>query len=130
MNIDAANKLFKATVASTVLYVSVIWGLKHAPDVEKIQVLFYKRLLMLPNHTPGYVIRLETGSTRLEADIAKRALKFRQKILNMHSDRYPKRLYTKLKELNTATTPSHAKRLNWFSLLQALLKRADHEYLV
>ena len=122
---DAASKLFEATVASTVLHGSGIWGLNHTMDIERRQTDFYKRLLSLPRYTAGYLIRLESGRMKLEAGVAIRAFKFLIKILRMNQNRYPWKMYKLLKCYST-TTPS---KLNWISQLHPLLSKAEHEYL-
>ena len=86
-----------------------------------------KRLLHLPCSTPGYLLRLKTGSTRLDVEIAKRALKFWMKILSMSEDRYPKIMYNRLKNsCNTVSTPF---KLNWTVQLRSLLRITEHDYL-
>ena len=79
-----------------------------------------------PSHAALQDIYLETGCTKLEAEIAKRAIKFLIKILNMEKDRFPWIMYCRLKQQSTIN-PS---KLNWISQLHTLLARAEHEYLI
>jgi hypothetical protein len=52
------------------------------------QTSFYKKLLHLPFSTPGYVVRMETGSTHLGFDILMLALRFVRRILSREKDSY------------------------------------------
>lgn len=125
-----AERLFIATVTSTLLYCSGIWGLNHTDEFEKIHMMFYKRLLQLPTCTPGYILRLETGLTKLESLVAKRALRYWVKLLKMKPDRFPQVMYLKLKQLYESNSQESKRRRNWVYQLYDLLQRAGHEYLL
>ncbi|OXA39342.1 hypothetical protein Fcan01_25891 [Folsomia candida] len=64
------------------LYCSPIWGLSlEADQLEQPQCQFWKRLLRLPKSTPGYVVRLETGSQHTSLQMVKATLRLICKIL-------------------------------------------------
>lgn len=128
LNWDAARKLFDSVVCSTVLYSAGVWGLKHVDEIEQIQTVFLKRLLSLPTCTPGYMLRLESGSTHLDSVVVKRSLNYWLKILEMHPDRYPRRMYNKLKDLDHLSPQPNNR--NWVSQLRIALDKSGHEYLL
>ena len=76
VNLNTCNKLCDALVKSILLYAAPIWSPRHLKDMEKIQNAFYKKLLFLPQNTPGYAIRLETGVERMEIKIFKIILNY------------------------------------------------------
>lgn len=83
-------KIFNSLVSSTFLYAIQIWGLRYLNEIEKPQTTFYKKLLLLPQNTPNYAIRLETGSQKIACKVFKLTLNLIEKILNMGNERYPK----------------------------------------
>ena len=123
----AAKTLFNSVVTSTILYGAKIWGFNHTQEIERIQMMFYKRYLQLTRSTPGYVIRLEIGSSKLECLVLMSALTYWIKLLNLNAGRYPRRMYEKLK-LND-NQPQDTTRFNLFSQLRVFLRRTGHEYL-
>ena len=65
INISTCNKLFRALVSSILLYAAPIWILRHIDELEKVQNIFYRKLLPLPRNTPGYSLRADTGMKEL-----------------------------------------------------------------
>lgn len=121
-------KLFEAIVESTLLYGSNIWGLKHGDEIEKIHTRFLKLLLALPQCTPGYLLRLETGRTRLDNKVLKRTLMYLIKILKMEENRFPKRCLILLKELDRNN--DETSKYNWFSTLRMKLEKLNYNYII
>lgn len=64
---DARQKIFDATVLSTLLYGCETWGLRYLEEIEKTQNVYYKSIYNWPVTTPGYIIRLETGVAPLSS---------------------------------------------------------------
>ncbi|UYV74370.1 hypothetical protein LAZ67_11003262 [Cordylochernes scorpioides] len=64
-------KLLDTIVITTLLYTYPIWSDEQELILNKIQDTFLRRYLNLPNYTPGYILRIETGRTSL-AVIAKK----------------------------------------------------------
>ncbi|XP_043287106.1 uncharacterized protein [Venturia canescens] len=120
-NWNARIKLFEAVVKSTLLYASNIWGLRHYQELDKIQLQFYKSLLAVPQCTPGYLIRLETGSTTISIGIIKKAMLYIKKILQMKQTRYPKIVLDQLIALDLAD--NNRNKYNWFSNLKETINR-------
>lgn len=54
-------KLFMAVCRAVQTYGAQVWGFANFEDVDQLQVYFLKKILRLPNFTPSYVLRLETG---------------------------------------------------------------------
>lgn len=59
------ENLFKSLCLIVLFYQVQNWGLSHLDSIERVQLGFYKKLLFLPNNTPNYAVRLETGSPPL-----------------------------------------------------------------
>ena len=57
--IDTINKVVNSLVASITLHGCQVWAIRHLDVIDRLQVVFYKRLLSLPPNTPGYAIRRE-----------------------------------------------------------------------
>ena len=94
------NKLFDSLVKSILTYGAPLWSIRFLSEVEKVQTTFFKRLYALPNNTPHYAIRLETGRVQLALQIFKATLNYLIKILAMHEDRYPLICLKKLIEID------------------------------
>lgn len=76
---DPVNKLFKSLTIINLTYAIQVWGLRYLEKIEKIQNSFYKKMLHLPQNTPNYAVRLETGVPRLSILIFKYALNLTKK---------------------------------------------------
>lgn len=55
------DRLFSSMVASVIHHASPVWAIRHLDLVERVQTGFYKKLLGLPQNTPDYVVRTDTG---------------------------------------------------------------------
>ena len=109
-SILSALKLFDAIIASTLLYSSSVWGLRHQEQIESIQTQFLRRFLGLEFLTANYALRLETNRVHLRFRIIHQALNFWQRLLQMTSDRLPKMCYDALVQMDT-TSPDAT--YNW-----------------
>lgn len=107
------KRLFQSLVRSIVFYGSEIWGIRYIKEIEKIQNLFLRRLFHLPNNTPGYALRLETGMYALESNIFQQVLNFIEKILKMPEDRYAKICFKRLIALKHFESKNN--KYNWIS---------------
>ena len=79
-----------------------------------MQCQFFKRLLNLPQCTPGYAICVELDKKPLAVTIFKITLNWISKILTMNKDRLPKICLLKLKEASNCTNQT---KYNWFSMV-------------
>lgn len=118
---DQRIHLFNSIVAAALLYCSSIWGHRYIDELDKVARTFLKQLLGLPRGTPGYSLRVETGSVSLEVSIIKRIIKFWTRISNMAVERYPRQCLTILKDLHGKA--SNKRKLNWYSLTLDLMKK-------
>lgn len=84
--------------SATVHYASGVWCLGHVEEIDHITATFIKRFLLLLKSTPGYAIRIETESAKIESAIATRALTYYKKILNINKSPYPKRIFKNLRK--------------------------------
>ena len=111
-NSSVPKKLFEALVSSTALYAAPVWCLGHTEELEKIQSMFFRKLLCVLQCTPGYAIRVEMNITSLELKCFKLILNFIQRILRMKNNRFPKICFEKLKSLSEFDT--NKQKYNWF----------------
>lgn len=95
----SVDKLFENLTLSTFLYTAQIWSLRYFDEVEKIHTKFFKAILNVPQNTPNYAIRLETGSPHLALRIFRMTLNWIVKILGMEEEQYPRICFEKLKTL-------------------------------
>lgn len=77
-------------VSSVTLYGSEAWGPTHVNEIDKLQNIFFKRLLALPNNCPSHALRLETGRISLKSAIFKLIINWIVKLNSMNDSRYPK----------------------------------------
>ncbi|UYV76240.1 F13A1 [Cordylochernes scorpioides] len=69
-------KLLDTIVLPTLLYAAPMWAINQLKTVNNTQDAFLRRLLDLPNFTPGYVLRRECGRISTELNAVKLTLKF------------------------------------------------------
>lgn len=68
------TKLFRSLPVSTLFYEIQVWGLAHINNIDKVQIYFFKRLLVLQINTPDWQMRLETGTLRLVHEVLQHIL--------------------------------------------------------
>ncbi|CAL8136950.1 unnamed protein product [Orchesella dallaii] len=112
------EKLLNALLMSIPLYAGEIWALEYAQEIEKLQLNLLKRVLTLPQCTPGYMIRVETGTRQIISTILKRALGWWAKVSHMPITRLPKICMNELAKLPTDTYQS-----NWLNSTYDILRR-------
>ncbi|UYV63018.1 hypothetical protein LAZ67_2002859 [Cordylochernes scorpioides] len=69
-------KLLDTLVLPTLLYAAPMWAINQQKTVNNIKNAFLRRLLDLPNFTPGYILRRECGRISTELNAVKLTLKF------------------------------------------------------
>lgn len=95
------DKLVASLVVSIIEYSSHVWALRHLDVLDRLQVNFYKRLMLLTRNTPSYAVRTEFCLISLRAVVFKLGLNYMQNINKMSEDRYPKWVLNELKDLYT-----------------------------
>ena len=89
-------KLFDSLVNSLLQFASPVYSIRYLDELEKIQLLFFKRLLNLPQCTPSYAVRVELGIFHIGANVFKQTLNCMIKVLQMPKCRYPRICFEKL----------------------------------
>ena len=105
------ERLFGFLVKSIILYAAPVYATRYLQDIEKIQSLFIKRILKLPQCSPDYALRLEVGMSHIGTTVFKQVINWLIKILDMHESRYPKISF--LKQLSSLRYPSKLVKYNW-----------------
>jgi Reverse transcriptase (RNA-dependent DNA polymerase)/Endonuclease-reverse transcriptase len=80
------HDLLQSLVNSVLLYSAPVWGLEHSEKLESARLRFWKKLLHLPSSTPGYNVRVETGSVHIRTQLIKSSLKFLQRLCKRDKD--------------------------------------------
>lgn len=93
---DSRMKLFESVVVSSLHHCLPVWGLRYMDLLERTQVGFFKRLLLLPKNTADYMIRLEVGVMKLSYMVFKFCLAWVDKLLGMADSRLPKICFNRL----------------------------------
>ena len=133
---ETVTKLFDSCILPTLLYASPVWGLRYLDQLEKIQTKFIKDVLLLPRNSPAYMVRYETGRTKVEVELVRRVLRFWGKILRTDNSRLLKQCYLEL--LEPQYMDSRHTKYNWALQLKNLLisngfvevwERQSHEFL-
>lgn len=109
------NKLFDSLVRSIILHAAPIWCLGYLETIEKVQLLFYKKLLLLSPSTPNYAVRLETGRRHISLGIFDALLNWTEKTLSMQNSRYPKQCLLSLRDMSLSKPKN---TLNWFKSME------------
>ncbi|CAL8129224.1 unnamed protein product [Orchesella dallaii] len=114
---SAVTKLLNALILSIPLYGAEVWALEYVEELEKIQLNFLKRLLTLPQCTPGYMLRLETGTNHIISTVLHRTLGWWLKVSKLQLSRYPRSC---LEEMSKISTNSNS---TWLSLVQTMIDK-------
>ena len=125
---NSRTMLFNSIVSSTLLYCSGIWGIIHADIIDKCQNRFIKSILQLPRCTPGYMLRIETGQTKLSVAALERALCYLEKICAMSDTRFPKICLDSLIALDMS--PTNDRKRNWYTILKNKLINLGFEHIL
>lgn len=113
-------KLFDGLVSSTLFYAIQVWGFKSLEEIEVVQTNFFKKILLLPQNTPNYALRLEVGTVKLLSKVFKLSLNLIEKILSMKKDRLPKICLLRLIKLSKSTNTVY--KYNWCLQLEKMFE--------
>jgi hypothetical protein len=89
-------RLFDSMVKSVLSYALPVWGLRYLDNIERVQLVFLRRVLLVSRCTPGYMLRLESGLVHLKASLFGIIIKFWIKILKMENSCLLKKCYNSL----------------------------------
>lgn len=115
--------LYRSVVASTLLYSADIWGLRYLHMLERAQLVFFKRLFVLPKSTAGYALRLELGLHTVACDVLKNAYGWVLRILKMDESRLPRICFMRLVEM--AESENSNMSHNWVSQFKQTLAEVE-----
>ncbi|KAI5703877.1 hypothetical protein M8J76_001061 [Diaphorina citri] len=119
-----ANKIvYNSVIKSILLYGAEVWGLRYLEELEKPQVKYLKSLLYLPRNTPNYIVRKETGMSKMGQEIIKRAINWLINIKEMEEKRLPKICFLKLQEMAVANPT--ATKYNWVAQIRQIFTKLD-----
>lgn len=82
-------KLFDSVILPSALYGAEVWSLGREEAVERVQLFFLKRTLLLNRTAPGWAVRIETNRSSLKLHLFAKQLNWLLKILNMNESRLP-----------------------------------------
>ena len=122
------DKIFQSLVKSIILYASPIYALRYLQDLEKIQTLFIKRILNLPQCTPDYALRLEVGAPHIRILIFKQLINWTVKILDIQDFRYPKICFLKQKAISQFA--ANDTKYNWMNQIKQIFFKPINEDLI
>lgn len=122
------SALFGSLVSSTLMYCSSVWGLNHMDVLDKVQRKFLRMVLGLAPYTPGYMLRIETGTDHLRIRVIKRALNLLVKILSMDDSRIPKKCLNNLRAMHDVSVDFNKR--NWYTNITEILRETNHDQLL
>lgn len=114
-------ELFESVVVSSLHHCLPIWGLRYLDLLERVQVGFFKRLLLLPKNTPDYMVRLEVGVVRISYMVFKLCLTWINKLFSMADSRLPKICFNRLRALSIPDV-----RYNWCLQITSFFEYINH----
>lgn len=114
-------KLFESLALSVMFNCISVWGLRYLDVLERVQLYFLKRVLLVPITTPDAIIRLETGRVKFAFNIFKMSLNWIQKIMTMDNHRYPKLCFKQQLRLINSTDIKY----NWIVQLKKFFVDID-----
>ena len=122
------NYLFDALIGSIISASCAVWGPRYLDLIERLQCQFFKRILGLPQCTPGYALRVELGRTSMAVNIFKSILGWIAKIMAMGRDRFPGIVFYHL--LDDARRPNCIVKYNWVATVIEIFFKPIKESLV
>ena len=100
------------------MYAASVYAVRYLNDIEKIQSLFFKRLLNLPFNTPDYALRLEVGVSHIGTLVFKQVLNWLIKILSIPENRFP--IICFLRQKNLANSEVNLTKYNWVKQIKEI----------
>ena len=91
---DVLWKIFDAKIKPVLHYGSEIWGTIEAPDIERVQTKFCKRILRINTRVPDIAVRGEMGRFPLKYNRIYNILNYWLRIISMDGSRITKDSYS------------------------------------
>jgi hypothetical protein len=95
-------KIFDTQIKPILLYGAELWGFQRYEVLERIQTLACKRYLKLGRNTPSLMVLGECGRLPIYYNSLFRCIKYWTKLLRMPNNRYPRKAYCMLYNLDIA----------------------------
>ena len=83
-------KIFDIKIQPQLMYASEIWETERLDNIERVQMIAYKRFLGIPQKTPNKIVSGEVGRYPLFVNSTLRCLKYWLRVLKMEDSRIPK----------------------------------------
>jgi len=110
-----AFKLFDSVVKPILTYSAEVWGYQYCEQIENVQIRFCKRIACLNRNVADFFALSECGRYPLFVTYMNRCVKYWCKLTQMPVNRYPKRCYNMLRQLDEAG------RTTWATQVKMLL---------
>ena len=124
----STHKLLKSIVHPTSLYGAGIWGSGYFEQLERVQQFFFKRILQIPRATPGYFVRVETGTLHTRFEVLKQVYGFWVRILTSKADSLVRAAYDELRRVSASLDAEEAK-YSWCRQLEIVLEELNLHHL-
>jgi hypothetical protein len=111
-------RLFDSMVKSVLSYALPVWGLRYLDNLERVQLAFLRRVLLVSRFTPGYMLRLESGIAHLKVSFFKTIINFWIKILETENSCLLRKCYNGLLK---AAEINETHSYNWAIQIKSLL---------
>ncbi|XP_067668393.1 uncharacterized protein [Haliotis asinina] len=86
-------KIFDAQIQPILLYGAELWGMHRFYEIEKVHLIACKRFLNVSPQTPTAIVYGECGRYPLYINALCKTLKYWVKVIHMHEDRIPLKVY-------------------------------------
>lgn len=118
---ESRIRLYDSIILKVLLYCTPVWGLRYGQVLERVQVFFLKRLLLLPTSIPDCYLRLEAGRTKLNFYIFKHCLNWLSKLYKMPDHRLPKLCFKRCMQLQGNSDS----KFNWCTQVKSFFQDID-----
>jgi len=115
---SAYFKIFDSVIAPVLLYGSEIWGIQRYDVIENVHIKACKKFLGVSYNTSNNAALGECGRPSMYTFQIMHCIKFWLKLISMPNDRYPKKCYTMLFNLDQRGLS------NWTTRIKHLLQNA------
>ena len=97
---DVYDKLFNTIAVPALCYGAEIWGYREYKLIENVQINYLKYYLGVSRNAPGIAVLGECGRNKLYIYTIIRCIKYWLRILKQSNDRYTRKCYTMLYDLD------------------------------
>ena len=98
---DIYAKVFDCMILPTLSYGAEIWGGNQFPNIERVQINYFKRYLGVTRRAPGPAVLGDCGRHSIFSHTVMKYIKFWLKIIRLPNHRYTKKCYIMLRDLDS-----------------------------